>query len=76
LPFRLLFKLSGSDPGLNINGFTRMVFGGSKKPIGDFLRAELDKSKPTRLVPSHGDVLEAEDLGERLRELFDRKLPA
>lgn len=74
LPLKLVFQLSGSHPGLNINGFTRMFFGGAKKPIRAFYDAELDKTNPTRLVPSHGAVLEAADLTEQLRAVFAKRL--
>jgi hypothetical protein len=73
-PIKLLFKLTGTGTGLTVNHFTRLAFGGARRPIGDFFRAELAARPATRLVPSHGDIVEGADLPERLRAVFDAGL--
>ena len=74
LPFRMLYAVTGTRVGLTINNFTRMAFGGSKAPIGAFFKGELAEHGATRLVPSHGVMLEAEDLGDRLAQVFSETL--
>jgi hypothetical protein len=74
LPVKLLFQLTGTGTGLIVNNFTRLAFGGAKKPIGDFFRAQLAASPATRLVPSHGQIAEGADLPGRLQAIFDQNL--
>lgn len=70
LPLKLAYKLTGTPPGLTVNNLFRMIMGGGKGPIGAFFKGELAQHGATCLVPSHGDVLVAEDLGDRLAQVF------
>ena len=72
--FAFLFKITGSGPGLAVNSLACKLIGAKKKPLGEFFRAQLDEHPPTRLIPSHGDVLEGSDVAARLRALIDAKL--
>ena len=72
--FRTAFKLFGVGTGLELNGLTMLLTGSKKGPVGSFYRRELDAHPPTKLLPSHGVLLEAADLAGRLREILDRKL--
>lgn len=71
---RMGFAVTGTRTGLTVNNFTRLFFGGSKGPIGDFYKAELAEHGASRLVPSHGEILEGEQTAERLGEVFSRDL--
>lgn len=71
---RMGFALTGTRTGLTVNNFTRLFFGSAKGPIGDFFQAELAEHGATRLVPSHGEILEGEDTAEHLGRVFARDL--
>jgi hypothetical protein len=64
--FRLLFKLSGSGPGLRVFRIFFMFFVADRKAaIGSLIR-ELEAHPPATLVPAHGDVVQRPDLGPLL----------
>lgn len=72
--FKMMFKLFGSGPGLNVNTLSLKLLGGAKADVRRHLEAKLKTDRPTRLVPCHGDVLYDPDLGDRLAELLERRL--
>ena len=66
-PFaRLLFKLTGSGPGLRVFRIFFMVFVADRKAAIDFLIRELQADPPAMMVPAHGDVVASPDLGTTL----------
>jgi len=72
--FALLFRLTGSTPGLNVNTLSMKFVGADKKRLRQYVLATLESDPPTRLVPCHGDVIEDAALAERLREVINRRL--
>jgi len=72
--FALLFRLTGSGPGLNINTLATKLIGAKKPALRSYLLATLDAHPPTRLVPCHGEVIDDAKLADRLRELVERRL--
>lgn len=66
-PFaRLLFKLTGSGPGLRVFRIFFMVFVSDRKAAIDFLIRELQAHPPAVMVPAHGDVVASADLATTL----------
>jgi len=66
-PFaRLLFKLTGSGPGLRVFRIFFMVFVADRKAAIDFLIRELQADPPSVMVPAHGDVVASADLATTL----------
>ena len=74
LMFRVIFRLTGSGPGLNINTMALMLTKGKKPIVKDYFLRTLDDAPLTRLVPCHGEVLEDADLASKLREVVARRL--
>lgn len=72
--FKLLFRLTGSGPGLNVNTMALMFIKGKKPLVKAFHEAKLASHPPTRLVPCHGEVLEDANLKQRLVEVLARRL--
>lgn len=67
--FGLGCRLTGTTPGLRIGGTWPLLHLASRAQYRRWLTAALGERPPTRLVPSHGDVAEGEDLGQRLLAL-------
>jgi hypothetical protein len=72
--FALLFHLTGSGPGLNINKLAVKLIGAKNKPLLDYLLVTLAANPPTRLVPCHGQIINDPKLPERMREMLTRRL--
>ena len=72
--FALLFRLTGSGPGLNINKLAMKLIGGKKKPLLEYLLATLASDPLTRLVPCHGEVFNDPSLADLMREMVERRL--
>lgn len=72
--FRMLFKLTGSDPGLNVNTMSLMFIKGKKPEVRSFFEKKLDSHPPTRLVPCHGETIDDPGLKDRLGEVLARRL--
>jgi len=54
-PFRQIFRLTKSAPGLRPNGFANMIMVKDKRSLFRWLRGEIDKAPPDVLLASHGD---------------------
>lgn len=67
----LLFRLSGSGPGLRLNRLGSLVMVRDRAALKRWLAAEFDKSPPRWLIPAHGDIVDCEADGQALRRLFD-----
>jgi hypothetical protein len=64
--FRLLFKLTGSGPGLKVFRIFFTFFVADKKAAIDFLVREIEAHPPAIMVPAHGDVVARPDLAPTL----------
>jgi hypothetical protein len=71
---RLIQRITKAAPGLSMSQL--MKWGGlrDRTAYKVWVLDRIAEDLPNRLVPLHGDVLEADDLPERLRALLDRRL--
>lgn len=67
-------KLTATVPGLRIGNTFRWMALGDRRAYREWLEAQLRDEPPRVLIPSHGDVLEDDDLGGKLAELAARRL--
>ena len=67
---KILFKLSGSAPGLKFNNVAPLFMVKDKTALKRWLAAEVDKAPPHWLIPAHGDIVELSAGVEPLRRLF------
>lgn len=74
LMFRIIFRLTGSGPGLNVNTMALMLTKGKKPVVKDYFLKTLEEAPLIRLVPCHGEVLEDPDLSTKLRDVVTRRL--
>jgi len=74
IAFRLLFKWTGSGPGLAIIKPVIWLIGAKKADLKAFYMAELDANPLQRLMPCHGDVLAGDDVADRVRALLNKSL--
>jgi hypothetical protein len=64
--FRLMFKLTGSGPGLKIFRIFFTFFVADKRAALAFLTREIEAHPPAIMVPAHGDVVARPDLASTL----------
>lgn len=74
LHLRLLSWLLSSAPGLAISGLMKWGGVNDRRAYKSWLLDQLARDQPKVLVPNHGDVLRADDLPARLKELIERRL--
>jgi hypothetical protein len=67
---RLLFKLSGSAPGLKFNNIAPLFMVIDKAGLKRWLASEFDKAPPGWLIMAHGDIVEVEPNLGAVRKLF------
>lgn len=67
---RLMFKLSGSAPGLHYNNIAPLFMVKDKAALRRWLAAEAQVKPPHWLIPAHGDVVDFEADPEAARRLF------
>jgi hypothetical protein len=67
---RLLFKLSGSAPGLKFNNIGSLFMVRDKAGLKRWLASEFDKAPPRWLIMTHGDIVEVGPNLEAVRKLF------
>ena len=68
--FAVLFKLSGSAPGLRLNRIAPLFMVRDRPALRQWLAAEVRWDKPRWLVPAHGDTVDLGATPARLEELF------
>jgi hypothetical protein len=68
-PFRLVFWLTGSGPGLSRNKIWAFMFAKDKKGVAGTVLAQLDALKPTVVLVAHGDPI-LPDKFDELRALL------
>jgi hypothetical protein len=56
-PFRFIFWLTGSGPGIARNKVWWFVFAKDKRAVAKQMLEEIDRLKPTILMPLHGDPI-------------------
>ena len=61
-PFRFIFWLTGSGPGIARNKVWWFVFAKDKRAIASQLLGEIDRFKPTILMPLHGEPISGEGI--------------
>ena len=68
--FQLLFRLSGSGPGLKLNNIAPLFMVRDKAALKRWLAAEFEKAPPSWLIPAHGDIVECVANQDAVRKLF------
>ena len=68
--FKVMFKLSGSGPGLKLNNIAPLFMVRDKAALKRWLAAEFGKAQPRWLIPSHGDILECASNWDAVGKLF------
>jgi hypothetical protein len=66
----LLFKLSGSAPGLKFNNLAGLLMVKDKPALKKWFTSQIDASAPNWFIPSHGKALELGSNPEPLRQVF------
>ncbi len=69
----ILFRLSGSAPGLRFNNIGPLFMVKDKAALKRWLAAEYEKDPPRWLIAAHGDVADFEAEPEAARKLFANK---
>jgi hypothetical protein len=67
---RLLFKLSGSGPGLRFNNIAPLFMVKDKAALKRWLAAEAAARPPRWLIPAHGDIFDFDTDRGAARQLF------
>jgi hypothetical protein len=57
LPFKILFRLTGSGPGLARNKIWSTVFAKDKKAVAQTVLSEIERFQPTVVLPAHGNPI-------------------
>lgn len=68
--FKVLFRLSGSGPGLKLNNIATLFMVRDKAALKRWLAAEFEKAPPSWLIPTHGDIVQSASNHEAVRKLF------
>jgi hypothetical protein len=69
-PFNLLFKWTGSAPGLCLNGVAPFFMVEDRRALRRWLREEVEKAPPFLLIACHGDPVDMDPPGKRLLEIL------
>jgi hypothetical protein len=72
--FGLGCRLTGTTPGLRIGRTFTGLAVADRRAYRRWLLEAIDADRPRILVPAHGDVLEDDNLSDRLTELVERRL--
>ena len=67
---KLMFKLSGSGPGLKQNNIAPLFMVRDKTALRRWLAAEFQRVQPGWLIPSHGDTVQCAANQDAVRNLF------
>lgn len=62
----LVLKLTATVPGLRVGRTFRWLGIGDRPAYRAWLRRQIEDDRPRVLIPAHGDVVEGDDLAERL----------
>ncbi len=69
-PFSLLFKWTGSGPGLRPNGVASKFMIKDRAAVYAWMRGEIEKAPPTLIVPCHGDAVMLDPPGKRILDIL------
>ena len=67
---RLMFRLSGSAPGLKFNNIAPLFMVKDKPALKRWFAVEFERAPPRWLIPTHGDIVELGSNPEAARRLF------
>jgi hypothetical protein len=67
---RLMFKLSGSGPGLKFNNIAPLFMVRDKAALKRWLAVEFEKAPPRWLIPTHGDIVDCASQQDAVRRVF------
>jgi hypothetical protein len=67
--FKLLYRVSGSAPGLKFNNFAALAMVRRKKALKRWLAEQIDAAPPRWLIPAHGEIAAIGDQPETLRRV-------
>jgi hypothetical protein len=67
---KLMFRLSGSGPGLKVNNIAPLFMVRDKGALIRWLAEEFEKAPPAWLIPAHGAVMECASDQDAVRRLF------
>lgn len=67
---RLVFKVSGSAPGLKFNNVAPLFMVRDKAALKRWLAAEVAKDPPRWLIPAHGDIVDWSTNPDAARKFF------
>ncbi|MFO1303631.1 MAG: hypothetical protein U1F54_07850 [Burkholderiales bacterium] len=70
LPIRMIFRLSGSAPGLRINNIAPLFMVQDKRALMGWLAQEAGRDPPRFLIPAHGAILDCGPGGDAVRRLL------
>lgn len=65
-PLGLFMRMLGFRTGLLMNPFFARLFVEDRAAYAEWVRVEIERDRPTVLVPAHGAVMCGEDVGERI----------
>jgi hypothetical protein len=74
LATRLLFQWTKSGPGLSLNGIGNLFFLKDRPRFKRWFEDRLAEKGPSLLVPAHGEIARASELGTSLKALIDARL--
>lgn len=67
---KLVFRLSGSAPGLKFNNLTPLFMVQDKRALKGWLKREFDQAPPQWILPAHGEVADVREDAGAARALF------
>ena len=68
---KLLWWISRSGPGFSVNRLAAMASFNDKKVVRSYVLDQLSQQPPTVFIPPHGDLVEGQDLADRLTRLVE-----
>jgi hypothetical protein len=71
--FRLLFRFSGSAPGLRLNRIAPLFMVKNREALWGWLSTEAERDCPRWLIPAHGDVVDLQAGSLRLCDQLNSK---
>ena len=67
-------KLFKAAPGLKISFLVKTFMIKDRKKYKEWVKEQLDRDRPTTLVPAHGEILRDPELPQKIRDLLDERL--
>lgn len=70
---RLIQRMAKAAPGLSISRILKWVLIKNRSVYRKWVLNQLERDRPSILVPSHGDIIEDENLPRRIRQLVEKR---